>query len=285
MNKPNFFIAAMIAAACTFSACSERTVASTDQYPTDGTETTTDQTDDTGIADTGMDTGDDQGIDREDVSDTGEGVDMDRMGNVDRADAALETMPAATRELVMPVRDMMEQLRTHETTGNVDQDFANMMIVHHQGAINMSNQVLQSGDNDEITSRARELITRKQQEMEQLQQYASNQQGTTDQTGTTGQEGTSNQQGATGQQGDPAQQLRAATEGTMEQLQQQELNGDADHDYAHLLIMHFEDAIEMAQVELQHGQDPELKRLAQQIVDENQRQISELETWTSNNSR
>lgn len=292
MNKPNFLIAGMIAAGCIFTSCTDRTVATTDQYPADGTATTTTtgdtETTDTGTTDTGIaeaetDEYDQQGMTRDDVSATGEGVDMDRMAAGADAEAILVELPAPTRELVEPMLDMMQQLRMHETTGNIDQDFARMMATHHQGAINMANQVLQSGDNQEIISRARQMITTKQQEIDQLQQYAGDQTGMTgDQTGMTG---TTTQQGTGTEQGDPAQQLRAATEGTLQQLQQEELNGDADHDFAHIMILHHEDAIEMAQVQLEHGQDAELKTLAQQIIDKNQREISELESWAVSNSR
>lgn len=283
MNKPNFFIAGMIAAGCLFTSCSDRTVATTDadQYPTEGTETTTTTgtTDDanTGVADAGTtdNTGDyaNQETNREDVSATGETVEMDRMG-AGGADIALESLPAATRELVTPMVDMMQQLRSQQPSGNIDQDFASMMIVHHQGAINMSNQVLQAGDNNEIISQARQLITNKQQEIDQLQQFAG------DQSGMSGQQNASGQVGS-----DPARQLMAATEGTLEEVQQQELNGDADHDYAHVLILHHQDAIEMAQVQLEHGQNAELKALAQQIIDKNRSEIEALEAWAGSNSR
>ena len=166
----------MIAAGCIFSSCSDRTVATTDQYPNDGTEATAD---DAGVADAGTDTDMDTGIDaeadkeldREDVVNTGEEIDMERMGNVDRADAALETMPANTRQLVMPVREMMERMRNQQMSGDVDRDFALLMIEHHKGAIDMSNQVLQSGDNAEITERARLLVQTKQQEIDKLQTF------------------------------------------------------------------------------------------------------------------
>ena len=132
--------------------------------------------------------------------------------------------------------------------------------------------LLQSGDNAEITDRAKQLVQTKQQEIDKLQTFA-------------GQQGASDNAGSTTQQGNGAEQLTAAIEGTMQQITQQELNGDADHDYAHLLILHFQDAIEMANVEIEQGKNQDLKALAQMIVDENQRQISELENWTRNNSK
>ena len=289
MKKNNFLIASMIAAGAIFLSCSDKTVATTDQYPTDETGATTGQTDtNTGVAgadtdadqtDTGYST--EQGVVREDVAATGQETEMVRMGATGM-DASMAALPAATQQLVLPMQDMMQQMSGVEAA-SIDEAFAQMMIIHHQGAINMASQVMQSGDNNEIKQRAQQLITTKQQEVERLQQFAGNTRGNANQQ--LGTSGTTNA-GTTGTTtGDPMEQLRGATEGTMEQLQQEQLNGDADHDFAHILILHHQDAIEMANVELQHGMNQQVKEIAQKIVDNNKKQIAELQTWTKSNDQ
>jgi uncharacterized protein (DUF305 family) len=61
--------------------------------------------------------------------------------------------------------------------------------------------------------------------------------------------------------------------------------GDADVDFARGMIPHHRGAIDMAKVVLQHGKDPELKKLAEEIVRAQQKEIAFLEDWLSKNGR
>jgi uncharacterized protein (DUF305 family) len=44
------------------------------------------------------------------------------------------------------------------------------------------------------------------------------------------------------------------------------MTGDADHDFAAMMIPHHQGAIDMAKAELLHGKNPVLRRLAQEII-------------------
>jgi Cu/Ag efflux protein CusF len=57
------------------------------------------------------------------------------------------------------------------------------------------------------------------------------------------------------------------------------LAGDPDKDFAALLIAHHEDLIFLAKTQLEHGGDRQLRQLAQKILDEQQKQISEVKEW------
>ena len=50
-------------------------------------------------------------------------------------------------------------------TGNVDADFAAMMIPHHQGAIDMAVAELRHGHNEQLRRIAQEIIVDQQQEI------------------------------------------------------------------------------------------------------------------------
>lgn len=56
-------------------------------------------------------------------------------------------------------------------TGNQDRDFARMMIVHHQGAIDMARQQLARGSDAEMRRLAREIITAQQREIAELNAF------------------------------------------------------------------------------------------------------------------
>jgi hypothetical protein len=54
---------------------------------------------------------------------------------------------------------------TIKSSGNVDRDFAEMMIAHHQGAIDMARAELRHGGNEQLRRIAQEIIVDQQQEI------------------------------------------------------------------------------------------------------------------------
>lgn len=59
------------------------------------------------------------------------------------------------------------------------------------------------------------------------------------------------------------------------------MTGDADRDFASMMIAHHQGAIDMARVELQHGKDPALKAMAQKVIDDQSKEIKDLQDWLS----
>lgn len=57
------------------------------------------------------------------------------------------------------------------------------------------------------------------------------------------------------------------------------LVGDPDKDFSAMLIAHHEDLIFLAKTQLEFGGDRQLRQLAQKILEDQQRQITELKEW------
>ncbi len=67
----------------------------------------------------------------------------------------------------------------------------------------------------------------------------------------------------------------------MDQMKAMASTGSPDNDFAAMMKTHHMGAIEMAQAELAQGKDEKLKALAQQMIDEQQKEIAEFNTFLS----
>lgn len=57
------------------------------------------------------------------------------------------------------------------------------------------------------------------------------------------------------------------------------MNGNVDHDFASMMIPHHHGAIDMAKAELIYGKDPVMRRLAQEILIDQQSEIDAMRLW------
>src|SRR6476660_203493 len=56
-------------------------------------------------------------------------------------------------------------------------------------------------------------------------------------------------------------------------------SGDSDVDFVRLMLPHHQAAIDMAKTQLLHGKDPQMRRLAQEIITDQQLEIELMQRW------
>jgi uncharacterized protein (DUF305 family) len=59
------------------------------------------------------------------------------------------------------------------------------------------------------------------------------------------------------------------------------MNGNIDHDFATMMMPHHHGAIDMAKAELTYGKDPVMRRLAEEIIVDQQSEIQAMQLWLS----
>jgi uncharacterized protein (DUF305 family) len=73
--------------------------------------------------------------------------------------------------------------------------------------------------------------------------------------------------------------FQAADQKMMSGMSGVQYSGNADRDFVAHMIPHHEGAVEMAKVELKYGKDPELRKLAKDIVAAQNKEIGFMKRW------
>lgn len=170
-------------------------------------------------------------------------------------------------------------------TGDVDRDFVAGMIPHHQGAIDMAEAELRLGRNKQLLRIAQDVV------VEQLQEIAA-MRGAVGQKLTQGQATLAAASATSAEGGRPSPRVSAVNVSVSLTAERPFLAknsaavkkmmndmavspaGDVGHDFVAIMIPHHQGAIDMAQAELRFGRNPQLRRIAQEIIVDQIQQIS-----------
>ena len=138
------------------------------------------------------------------------------------------------------MNNMMDKMSSMKMSGDFDMDFANMMIEHHQGAIDMSEEELKSGTDEKIKGMTQNIITAQKEEQRKLRDIVKNRKPMKMDMG-------------------KHDELSKALDDMKANMSGMQMTGSTDKDFAIMMIPHHESAIKMAKAELSHGMNAQLK--------------------------
>lgn len=145
-----------------------------------------------------------------------------------------------------------------------DTTFAQMMIIHHEGAIEMSQLAIERAESPEVVALAERIAEAQGPEIDQMTEWL----------GAWGEDVSPDDHGDMDMGG-------MDMNGMSQEEMMTQLDGltGAEFDQAFLeaMIAHHEGAIEMAEQQLADGQNPAALLLAQKIVDDQQAEITEMQ--------
>ena len=86
----------------------------------------------------------------------------------------------------------------------------------------------------------------------------------------------------------PGSDFDAAMAEAMERMHRDmavESTGDPDVDFAAMMIPHHQGAVDMARIVLEHGSDPEVRKLAEAVIAAQEAEIAWMQDWLARNGQ
>ena len=87
------------------------------------------------------------------------------------APMAKESHMDTSKDMSHKMDSMDEKMKSMPMSGDVDYDFAMMMRIHHQGALDMAKSELDHGKNPEMRTMAKKIIAAQKKEIAQFDKW------------------------------------------------------------------------------------------------------------------
>ena len=163
------------------------------------------------------------------------------------------------------MNDMMTRMDAQAKTQDPDHDYASQMVLHHEAAIQMAEEELRTGSNQEMKTTAQDIITKQRTEIGQFNAFTSGHQ--------------------------PMQplvpQFNTVQKTNMDKMMAasdaRQLTARPDYDFAQLMVDHHQAAIDNSEALLQYGRNTTTRARAQAIIADQRREIAALQNWLTRN--
>lgn len=167
---------------------------------------------------------------------------------------ATNAMSANAGSFEEVMNSMMKDMMNTKLTGDADHDFALLMKIHHQGAIDMANIELSRGTNAELKQVAQNTISSSEKDINDLTDFLNNHQ--------------------------PSENSDFGKKQMDKMMKEMNMNagqtGDLDMDFAIMMSMHHKEGIQMAEDYLKAGTAEETKKVARNTIKSNSEDLKKL---------
>lgn len=165
---------------------------------------------------------------------------------------AQNSQSSASNGMMKSMQSGMNQMMSMKMTGDPDHDFAMMLKMHHQSAVEMSDMEIRQGKNAQVKALAGKIKTANQQEIKEFDQFLSSHKPQT----------------ASSKLGQDAMKIMHSGKHSM--------NGNIDHDYASMMAQHHQQGIDMVNAFLKEAKTEKMKMMARKIIQNQTKEVAEL---------
>ena len=177
-------------------------------------------------------------------------------------------MSPMLKDYTASMTTMHEEMMKGMSFNNPDTAFAQGMLGHHIGAVDMAKVQLKYGKDAEMRKLAQDIIDAQKAEIEQMQAWLAS------------------HPDATEPEPDTEAMQQAYAQG-MDAMHGEMMLGITDPNpdmaFARGMLPHHVGAVDMAEVQLKYGKDAEMRKLAQAIIDAQQAEIKQMQNWIAKN--
>jgi uncharacterized protein (DUF305 family) len=152
---------------------------------------------------------------------------------------------------------------------NYDLRFIDAMIPHHQGAVDMAKEVLDKSQRPEMKKLAVDIISAQNREINQMKQWRK----------TWYADAPNTPMAYNAEMGHMMPMTAAQMQSMMMSMDLGKADAEFDLRFINAMIPHHEGALVMAQEALNKSQRPEMKKLAQDILSSQQKEIDQMKQW------
>lgn len=177
------------------------------------------------------------------------------------------------RDMKQMMDNMHDKMKKNEKTGDPDYDFAAMMVEHHKGAIDLSEYVMDNGQDGWVRSFADKTIQDQEKDIEELKSFIH--QGSEALHHKEDKIKNEDNENMTGSSRENMEIMEDMTR----QVNAMNMTGNPDQDYISMMILHHRASIQMAEAYLDEGKDEQLREMAERMITKQEEDIASLEQW------